>query len=581
MQKSLKAIFLLIIFAPILSAQDIYFGNDLSYVNQMEDCGAVFKEDNLEKDVYEIFKDHGTNLVRVRLWHNPTWQNGLTQPSGVKSQYSDYDDVYETISRAKAEGMEVMLGFQMSDAWADPGRQVIPQAWLGVAYDLPVLKDSVYNYVIKVLSRLNQDGLLPEIIKIGNENNSGIMKHETMNSNLDPSGDISSDWNRHAQLFNIAIKAVRDFTDTTSIKPKIALHCADPSKTTWWYNNITARGVTDFDIIGFSYYYSWHGSSIPAVGNQIARLRSDHPGYDVMIVETGYLWSNRNYDDMGNIITTPDPRYLPVRPEKQLEYMIDLQRAVIRAGGIGTIFWEPAWVSTPCSTPWGVGSSHDHVVFFDPVYTNFMEDGGGRWMESKYYENINAPKVTFEVNMSGQNTSRGVFIKGTWSDSYQEMLKINDSIYSLAVYRIDPNTSGGFYFLNGDTEEFRETISENCTLWESVDRKYTVTENDTTISKIFSVCENDPSNTISPNDLNNHVEIFPNPAREAVTLKLADNHDFTHLQIIDICGSLLEQTTLSNNEGSKVLDISPLKPGIYFLQIESENVLINQKLLVR
>ena len=53
-----------------------YYGADLSYVNEMEDCGASYKDANsAAKDPYAIFKEAGTNLIRIRLWHNPTWTN--------------------------------------------------------------------------------------------------------------------------------------------------------------------------------------------------------------------------------------------------------------------------------------------------------------------------------------------------------------------------------------------------------------------------------------------------------------------------------------------------------------------------
>ena len=45
--------------------------------------------------------------------------------------------------------------------------------------------------------------------------------------------------------------------------------------------------------------------------------------YSVMIVETGYPWSAKNFDSLGNIVKEPDPNYLPLIPEKQLEYMVD------------------------------------------------------------------------------------------------------------------------------------------------------------------------------------------------------------------------------------------------------------------
>ena len=119
----MKILLFLLLSAAVIHAQSFYFGNDLSYVNQMEDCGAEYKESGLSKDVYQIFADHGTNLVSVRLWLDPSWwQDSLEQPVGVKAHYNDLEDVKETIQRAKEAGMQVMLGFQYSDVWADPGR---------------------------------------------------------------------------------------------------------------------------------------------------------------------------------------------------------------------------------------------------------------------------------------------------------------------------------------------------------------------------------------------------------------------------------------------------------------------------
>ncbi|MBN1950182.1 MAG: glycosyl hydrolase 53 family protein [Bacteroidales bacterium] len=570
----------LLLFSLALSAQTYYFGNDLSYVNQMEDCGAVFKENGVEKDVYQIFADHGTNLVRVRLWHTPSWQNSLVQPDGVKSQYSDYEDVHETIQRAKACGMNVMMGFQFSDAWADPGRQVIPQAWLGVAYDLEALKDSVYNYVVKVLGDLHKDSLLPEIIKIGNETNSGMMYHETMNSNLDPSGMISNDWDRHAELYNAAIRAVRDFSDTTAIKPLIALHAADPDKVVWWYNNILNHGVTDFDIMGMSYYYSWHEGSIAHTGDIISQLRFEHPGYKVMIVETGYLWSQRNYDGMPNIITTADPAYLPVTPQKQLEYLIDLQRTVLYNGGIGIVFWEPAWVSTPCRTPWGQGSSHDHVVFFDPVNTNFMRNGGGRWAEGIYYENINSPKVTFTLNIGDQDPTNGVFLKGSWSDEYYPMLHLEDDLYQFTVYELNDGDSVGYYFLTDTSAMNRETIPSECAIWESTDRTLKPGPGDMSIELYWESCDNEPPVDAVNTLPEEQVQIYPNPAFDQLNILLPEKGTFRQINILDLNGRALTIDAMPDHSQEKTLDISTLPAGVYYLQLLGGDIVFYQKFIV-
>ena len=87
---------------------DFYLGADLSYVNEMEDCGAIYKNlNNLETDVFQIFESAGANLIRVRLWHNPTWTN-----------YSNLEDVIKTIQRVKDNNMSVLLDFHYSDTWA-------------------------------------------------------------------------------------------------------------------------------------------------------------------------------------------------------------------------------------------------------------------------------------------------------------------------------------------------------------------------------------------------------------------------------------------------------------------------------
>ena len=41
-----------------------YYEADLSDVNKMEDCGAIFRyNQNKLKDIYQIFKEAGTNII--------------------------------------------------------------------------------------------------------------------------------------------------------------------------------------------------------------------------------------------------------------------------------------------------------------------------------------------------------------------------------------------------------------------------------------------------------------------------------------------------------------------------------------
>ena len=45
--------------------------------------------------------------------------------------------------------------------------------------------------------------------------------------------------------------------------------------------------------------------------------------------------------------------------------MNDVVRMTLGAGGVGVVYWEPAWVSTKCATRWGIGSHWENATLFD------------------------------------------------------------------------------------------------------------------------------------------------------------------------------------------------------------------------
>lgn len=367
---------LLLCCATLLTAQsDFQFGADLSYVNEMEDCGVVYKENGQAKDPYQMFADHNCGIVRLRLWHTPAWYDTLNEAR----RYSDLPDVKRSSRRAKAAGMKILLDFHLSDFWADPSRQWVPEAWLAVVDDLPVLQDSLYRYVYGTLMSLHEEGLLPELVQVGNETNRGIMLAPEVND----AGWVL-DWPRNSALFNTAIQAVRDAEQAAGANIKIALHVAGPSNADWLFSQFEQYGVTDFDIMGLSYYWAWHQPvSIAQTGQIIAELRADYPGREVMIFETGYIWTLDYNDSAANIITDGHPDYLPISPETQRQWLVDLTQTVMESGGSSVMYWEPAWVSSSCYTPWGQGSHQEHATFFD-FDNELLLNGGMGWMEHDY-----------------------------------------------------------------------------------------------------------------------------------------------------------------------------------------------------
>lgn len=320
-----------------------YYGADLSYVNEMEDCGATYTDENDNtKDPFVIFKEAGANLVRVRLWNNPTW-----------TSYSNFNDVKKTIQRAKSQGMSVLLDFHFSDTWADPSKQLIPAAWLSEIDNTTALGNLLYNYTLNVLNELASENLTPEIVQLGNEINPMILQEEELVWPID--------WERNSALLNKAISAVRDFSSEVDIM----LHIAQPENGLWWFEQATQNGVTDYDWIGLSYYPVWSDYTLTNVGTPISTLINTY-NKRLMIVETAYPFTLTNIDPANNIL---DNEALidgyPASQQGQLEYLNDLKTTIQNAGAEGLIYWEPAWVSTNCSTLWGQGSHWDNATLFD------------------------------------------------------------------------------------------------------------------------------------------------------------------------------------------------------------------------
>ena len=324
-----------------------YSGADLSYVNEMEDCGATYKDlNNVQKDPYVIFKEAGANLVRVRLWHNPTWTN-----------YSNFNDVKKTIQSAKAQGLKVLLDFHYSDTWADPGKQQIPSAWLNVIDNTQILGDSLYHYTYKTLDNLSASNLLPDMVQVGNEINAMILQDGELKWPID--------WTRNSYLINKGIKAVRDISTAKNKTIEVMLHIAQPENGLWWFEQATQNGVSDFDWIGLSYYPIWSTYTLDNVGTALNNLINTY-NKRLMIVETAYPFTLTNVDAANNILNSDAlVEGYPATQEGQLGYLIKLKTVIKNASGEGIIYWEPAWVSTSCSTLWGQGSHWDNATLFD------------------------------------------------------------------------------------------------------------------------------------------------------------------------------------------------------------------------
>ena len=316
------------------SASEFIRGADISILSDMEKSGAKYYEDGISKDALEILKNNGVNYVRLRLWQDPYNSNGESYGAGT----NDLETTIALAKRAKSLGLNVLLDFHYSDFWVDPGKQNVPKAWQDLTFE--EMNTELYDYTKNVLSEMKQLDVYPDMVQIGNELNSGMLWPYGKSW-----GEDGGEFDRLATFLKSGVQAVRDTQPKTT---PVMLHLADGGDTgafTWWFDEITSRGVS-FDLIGVSYYPYWHGSMNELQTNM--NTISQRYGKEVIVVETAYGHTTANADTMPNAFGEAEAAaggYEPT-PSGQAEYLLDLAdriQAVPNDRGAGFFYWEPLW----------------------------------------------------------------------------------------------------------------------------------------------------------------------------------------------------------------------------------------------
>ncbi|MCB0539382.1 MAG: glycosyl hydrolase 53 family protein, partial [Bacteroidetes bacterium] len=144
-------------------------GADISFLPQIEDRGIEFTENGDSIDAVNLLAEHGFNYIRLRIFVNPENEKGYAPEDG----YCGLPYTLAMAKRVKAAGMKLLLDFHYSDYWADPQQQYKPAAWADL--DFEALKDSVKTYTTRVLLALDKQGILPDMVQVGNEINHGLL----------------------------------------------------------------------------------------------------------------------------------------------------------------------------------------------------------------------------------------------------------------------------------------------------------------------------------------------------------------------------------------------------------------------
>ncbi|MGI6232992.1 MAG: glycoside hydrolase family 53 protein [Prevotella sp.] len=414
-------------------------GADLSYVNELQDNGVKYYKGGTQVDPYQLIKEYGGNLVRIRLWHNPTWTN-----------YSTLADAKRSIGRAKNAGLKVLLDFHYSDTWTDPQQNLVPKAWRNVVKYSSLLADSVYKYTYNTLLHLYNNNLLPDIVQIGNETNNSILVAD--NSQIYPTNYV-----RNTKLFNAGLQAVSDFNNTYAQSVKTILHVAmTPSEAMYWLAKHKRYGLRSFDMLGVSYYPQWQEYTPAELGAFASTLKATY-GVQLFVAETGHIWTRAWNDNYQNLMSKVCKGYSEVpSPQMQKDYLVEIKNALLNNGGAGFSVWEPFWVSSNNSE---TGSKWENVTFFD--FNNTLLPHCG----IEAYGDYNV-KVTFEVNMYNYDPSAKAYITGDFTDDgfgNWQIIPMTQAEEGSTIYYFDTylcrNQTGKFFFLSDSTWNKQETIN--------------------------------------------------------------------------------------------------------------------------
>jgi len=299
-----------------LRAADFAFGADLSFLKQAEDRGTVFKDGTNATPGLQIFKNHGYNWIRLRIFVEPV---GGNLPNDLQYTLAEAKD-------AKKLGYKFLLDFHYASTWADPGKQPTPEAWLPLSHKQRVKK--VFEYTRDTITAFRDAGVLPDMVEVGNEVTHGM---------LWPDGKLPDNWKNFTDYLRAGIKGV-DAGTGTNARPKILIHIdqgGSIAKTKYFFDNLN-RYKIPYDVIGFSYYPWWHGTLMDLRDNLTFTANTYHK--DIIVVETAYNWrpARETADRVGPF---------PETPEGQRDFLDELTRVALATPDgrcKGVFWWEPA-----------------------------------------------------------------------------------------------------------------------------------------------------------------------------------------------------------------------------------------------
>ncbi len=317
---------------------------------------AVFREDEHVGTEYGIMMKHKWNAFRLRVFVDPV----------RRAPNNTLANTIVLAKQIKASGAVFLLDIHYSDTWADPQHQEIPVAWRSL--DADGMEKKVEEYSDDVITQLKDAGAMPDMVQVGNEITGGMLwplghvkvPHSDVKLDAgkilplpDPYDD-DKQWGNLIRFIKAGIRGVRLGAGDSPVKIVIHIDCGGDWPVTKWYFDHLTESQVDYDVIGQSFYPTYHGTPDELQQNMIECNRAYHKPF--MVAETGYAKTG------GDRLLKRGKYFLwPGTPEGQLQFMADIVNTVKRqpnglgvfTAGSGRGFVEYGWDSSAVDFSYG------------------------------------------------------------------------------------------------------------------------------------------------------------------------------------------------------------------------------------
>jgi arabinogalactan endo-1,4-beta-galactosidase len=333
---------------PSAAGNPFYMGTDISLTTFMQQQNVSFVNNGVPKPVDQLLYDRGANLFRLRLFVNP--QTTYTNQNFGAIQSQSYDIALAQQIKAHAPNAKLLLDFQYSDTWADPGHQTKPAVWASLSFTQ--LQSTIQSYTQNTLLAFKDAGVMPDMVQLGNEISSGMLWGTTSNpagGKLVFTGSAATQrtsWQNLGSLLNSAIQGVRA-AQGSGPKIDVAIHIDQGDQDghpQYYFGNLTNPtwgNVSDFDTVGVSYYPSIQDfHSLSLLQSNLNAVADSYPGKKLTVLETAYPWETSSVGI---------PQW-PSTPSGQQQFLSDLQSVLLNVhnnAGAGLVYWYPESVPVP------------------------------------------------------------------------------------------------------------------------------------------------------------------------------------------------------------------------------------------